>query len=96
MAVTVANPAAEMAPAVAVNVLFAEPAGTVTEAGTGRRELLLVSVTMLPPAGAALVRVTVHEADCFEDRFAESHVTADRLAEDTVVSCTVAVREVLA
>jgi len=34
-------------------------AGTVTEAGTVRVELVFVRVTIAPPAGAALVKVTV-------------------------------------
>ena len=35
------------------------PPGTVTVAGTAAEPLLLESVTMAPPTGAALVRVTV-------------------------------------
>ena len=52
MAVVVALKAAEVA-----------LAGTVMEAGTVRVELLLVRVTLAPPAGAALVRVTVQEVE---------------------------------
>ena len=40
-------------------------AGTVMEAGTERVELELVRVTLAPPVGAALVRVTVQEVDAF-------------------------------
>ena len=48
-----------MVPAVAVNVFVVAPAATVTEAGTVRRLLLLVSETVAPPAGAAADNVTV-------------------------------------
>ena len=40
-------------PAVAVKVAEVAAAGTVTEAGTVRAELLLARVTVLPPVGAA-------------------------------------------
>ena len=40
-------------PAVAVKVAEVAAAGTVTEAGTVREELLLARVTLLPPLGAA-------------------------------------------
>ena len=50
-----------MAPAVAVKEAVVEAAGTVTEAATGRRELLLARATVEPPEGAALERVTVQE-----------------------------------
>ena len=57
------------AAAVAVNDAVALPAGTLTEAGTGSRALLLESVTRAPPEGAALERVTVQEeaAPAFSD-----------------------------
>src|SRR6185369_8086471 len=46
--------------AVTVKVADPEPAGTVTEAGTGSTVVLLdASVTVLPPVGAAWVRVIV-------------------------------------
>jgi hypothetical protein len=43
---------------VAVNVAVVEPASTVTNVGVVRRALLLDSVTITPPAGATLERVT--------------------------------------
>src|SRR5215471_16349659 len=42
-----------------VNVFVVAPAATVTETGTVTAALLLVSVTIAPPAGAALLSVTV-------------------------------------
>jgi hypothetical protein len=51
----------EMVPAVAVNVADVAPAATVTEAGTERSVLSLLSETAAPPEGAALERVTVQE-----------------------------------
>ena len=46
-------------PAVALKVAVVAPAATVTEAGTVSRALLLASVTLVPPVGAAWVTVTV-------------------------------------
>jgi hypothetical protein len=40
-------------PAVAVKLAEVEPAGTVTEAGTGNAVVLLDKDTTLPPLGAA-------------------------------------------
>ncbi len=40
------------------------PAGTITLEGTRAAPLLLKSATIAPPAGAALVRVTVPVDDC--------------------------------
>ena len=48
-----------LAPAVALNVALVAPAGTVTDAGTVSEALLLVNVTVDPPAGAVWVGVTV-------------------------------------
>ena len=48
-------------PAVALNVVVVEPAGTVTvEPGTGNKVLLLDSETEVPPVGAVWLKVTVH------------------------------------
>jgi len=49
-----------LAAAVAAKVPLVVPAATVSDAGTVRRELLLASVTLDPPAGAAWFSVTVH------------------------------------
>jgi len=47
-------------PAVALKVVVGEPAGTViVDAGTGSKLLLLASEIVVPPAGAAWLRVTV-------------------------------------
>ena len=45
--------------AVALKVAVVAPAATVTEVGTVSKALLLASVTLVPPVGAARVRVTV-------------------------------------
>jgi hypothetical protein len=45
---------------VAVKVAAVAEAATVTDAGTVRVALVLASVTAAPPAGAAVVSVTVH------------------------------------
>ena len=52
VAVTVAVCAAATEPAVAVNAAADDPAGTMTDAGTGRAALLETSATTPPPAGA--------------------------------------------
>ena len=44
---------------VALNVAVVAAAGTMTDAGTVSIGLVLVNMTMAPPAGAALFRVTV-------------------------------------
>ncbi len=50
---------------VALNVAVVAAATTVTEAGTVRAVLLLLRVTLAPPAGAACVRVTVQVLEAF-------------------------------
>ena len=49
-----------LAAAVALNVAVVAPAATATDAGTVSEALLLASVTLDPPVGAAWVNVTVH------------------------------------
>jgi hypothetical protein len=49
-----------VAAAVALNVAVVAPAATTTDAGTVSEALLLASVMLDPPAGAAWVNVTVH------------------------------------
>jgi hypothetical protein len=49
-----------MFPAVAVNVADVEPAGTSTDEGTVRLELLLLSATVAPPVPAAALNDTEH------------------------------------
>jgi hypothetical protein len=58
VAVRVAVWAEEMVPAVAVNVADVEPAGTSTDEGTVRLELLLLSATVAPPVPAAALNDT--------------------------------------
>jgi hypothetical protein len=59
--------------AVALKVAAVEAAATVTDVGTVRVELVLVSVTLAPPLGAAPDRVTVHVAEDPEVRLAGEH-----------------------
>jgi hypothetical protein len=47
---------------VALNVAVVAPAATVTEAGTVSEALLLASVTLDPPVGAVVFKVTVQLA----------------------------------
>ena len=61
VAASVALSALVIVPDVAVKVVLLDPSGTVTEAeGTGNKELLLDTDTMVPPVGAELFRVMVH------------------------------------
>jgi hypothetical protein len=62
-----------MVPAVTLNVAVVAAAATVTDAGTLRRELVLVSATAAPPAGAAPLRVTVQVELAPEVRLAGEH-----------------------
>ena len=50
-------------PVVALKLADVAAAATVTEAGTVSVELVLVSVTLAPPVGAAWVKVTVQVVD---------------------------------
>ena len=50
----------KVAAAVALKVVVPAPAAIVTDAGTASRVLLLFSVTVDPPVGAAAFKVTVH------------------------------------
>ena len=73
----------------AVKEAVVEPAGTVTEAATGSRVLLLASATADPPLGAALERVTVQEVEAPEPR--EVGVQAKEETTVTVTRLMVAV-----
>ena len=57
-----------IAAVVALKVAVVAAGNTVTEVGTVRVGLVLVSVTLAPPAAAALVSVTVHVLDPFAPR----------------------------
>jgi len=61
--------------AVAPNVLLLAPGKTVTNAGTVRFGLLLLSETVTPPAGAAAVRLTVHRLTPAETSAAGTQVS---------------------
>ncbi len=52
-----------MAAVVTLKLAAAEAAGTVTDVGTVRVELVLVKATLAPPVGAAWVKVTVQVLD---------------------------------
>src|SRR5205823_12165567 len=54
-----------MVAVVALNIAEVAAIGTMTEAGTVSVGLLLVSVTLVPPAGAALLSVMVQELKAF-------------------------------
>jgi hypothetical protein len=62
VAVMEAEPSAEMEEVLAEKLAEVEPGWTVTEAGTVSAALLSARVTAAPPAGAALLRVTVQVA----------------------------------
>ncbi len=64
-------------PAVAVKVAKVELAGTVTEDGTLRAVLLDNRETVLPPEGAAWVKVTVHVAVAPATKVAGLHASKD-------------------
>ncbi len=62
-----------MAPAVAVKAADEEEAGTVTEPGTVSVALLDDKATAVPPAGAALESVTLHESPAPDARLEAPH-----------------------
>ena len=62
---------------VALKVAVVAAAATVTEAGTVSVVLVLVSVTDAPPAGAALLSVTVQVLEAFWPRLVGLHESND-------------------
>jgi hypothetical protein len=66
-----------LAAAVALNVAVVAPAATVTDACTVSEALLLASVTLEPPAGAAWERVTVQVLAEFCPRLVGLQVTPE-------------------
>ena len=76
---------------VTVNAPLLAPAAMVMEAGTVAEVLLLDSVTLAPPVGAAVVRVTVPVAEVPPVTLPGLTVTADRAAVATGAIVTVPV-----
>jgi hypothetical protein len=76
---------------VALNVPVFAPPATVTDAGTVSAGWLLVRLTAAPPAGAALVKVTVHVLDAFAPRLVGLQVSEETRTDAT--SPTVAFAE---
>ena len=73
---------------VALNVAVVADAGTVTDAGTLKAVLLLLSDTLAPPVGAGCVRVTVQVLEEFGPRpegLHDSEETTTDVAKLTVV-----------
>ena len=68
---------------VALKVALVAEEGTVTEPGTVRVLLELVSVTSAPPAGAALFNVTVHVVDAFAPTLAGLQLSDETIATVT-------------
>ena len=65
------------AAAVALKVAVVAPTVTVTDAGTVSKVLLLVSVTLDPPAGAVCVSVTVQVLTALCPKLVGLHATPD-------------------
>jgi hypothetical protein len=80
-----------MVPAVAVKEAVVAPAGTVTEATTGSRALLLESGTLVPPEGAVEASVTVQVVAPPEVRAVGLQASEEKLT--AVVRLIVAVLE---
>ena len=68
---------AKVAAAVALKVAVVAPAATVTDAGTVSKVLLLASVTLAPPVGAAWLKVTVQVLAALGARLAGLQATPD-------------------
>ena len=68
---------AKVAEAVALKVALVAPAATMTEAATVTEALLLASVTLEPPVGAAWVNATVHALTALCPRLVGLHATVD-------------------
>ena len=59
--------------ALAVKLIWVLPAGTVTEAGTVKAEVVSARETRLPPDGAAAERDTVQAVLVLETRLPDAH-----------------------
>ena len=60
-----------------MKVLEVAAAPTITEGGTRNAAVLLTSVTVMPPEGAALLSVTVHWLEAFWPILAGLHESED-------------------
>jgi len=78
LAVRLAVPLDGMVPAVAVKLAAVEPAGTRTDAGTVKDELLDERATVAPLAGAAWVNVTAQVVEVPEVRVESEQFNPDR------------------
>jgi hypothetical protein len=78
-AVMMADPAEVIVPALAVKGALVELAGTTTEAGTVRVELLEERVTVSLPVKSAFVSVTVQEVLPLDPMLLGVHCTEDRV-----------------
>ena len=72
------------AAAVALKVAVVAPAATVTDAGTVSKVLLLARVTLDPPVGAAVFKVTVQLAAALALRFPGLHVRDETVGTVTI------------
>lgn len=88
VAVTVAFWSLAIVPVVALNVAEVEPEVTVTEVGTVSTTLLFDTATVVPPAGAALVSVTVQVLVAFATRLVGLHARVESATEDTKLKVT--------
>jgi hypothetical protein len=70
-----------IAAVVALKLAVVAAGNTVTEVGTVRVGLVSVKVTLAPPAGAALVRVTVQRLERFCPRVVGLHASEDTTAD---------------
>jgi hypothetical protein len=77
-----------LAAAVALKVAVVAPAVTVTEAGTVSEVLLLASVTIDPPFGAAVFRVAVQLAAEPEPKLAGLHIRDEMAGTATIAFVT--------
>ena len=66
-----------IAPVVVLKVADVAVAATVTDAGTVRVEFVLLRVTLAPPVGAALFRVTVQVLEEFAPRLVGLQASVD-------------------
>jgi hypothetical protein len=82
VAVTVADCAVVMVPAVTVKLAEVAEAATVTEAGVVSRVLLSERVTTVPPLGAAALNLTVQVLEALEARLVGLQVRLESTTED--------------